>query len=402
MQSAATSTWQVLSYLVSAAVGDLAVPALAVFLPLLTLAVGGNFLEVGIVGGISYVSYSFLPYLMGRYSDRFHSKHLMLAGSFAITTCTSLVYAFATSPVEIIIARAIEGVGWSMLWPTLQSVIATASIDKNRGLSVYNSVWSAAYAVGPILAGLFATIGSLRIVFILTSVILSVGLLVNLRFANSRSVPSSEEISFVSEKTDNSTITSTGLSRSTFGITFYFFALLISAFTISIMLTFFPPVGELNGISVFAISVITSGYGLFRFLFFALTTNKSYRNRLFARAKSEYLIALIVLGIAGASASLVVFDRNPTPSFFAFAAIGAAYSIVSTIAQSKIIAEAELLRTGEAAGVFEISIGIGTFLGPTIAGILSQFVGISPFLTPAFGVSIFVIYSLSKILHERK
>jgi len=393
---------QMFSYLFTAAVGDLVVPILTVFLPLLTLEVGGNFFEVGIVGGISYVTSSFLPYLMGRYSDKFRSKHALLAASFAITASTSLVYLLASNPIEVIVARAVEGVGWSMLWPTLQSAVTTATDDKGRSLSIYNSVWSGAYAVGPIAAGLFATIGSLRIVFVATSVLLALGLIVNLGFHNAnRESKEASPIVDVIPDSNKSEIRVEPPEKGRADTSFYFFAILVSAFAVSILLTFFPAIVNLAGIPVFTISVITSGYGILRFLFYLMTTYKQFRNRLFSRKHVENFVLVLVIGVAISSACLIFFDRNPFLSFLAFGIIGAAYSIVSTIAQSKIIAEAEFPRTGEAAGVFEISIGIGTFLGPTIAGVLLQFGKISPFLTPSFGIGAFVIFSITKLTSRR-
>ena len=99
---------------------------------------------------MAWVSYSFLPYLIGKYSDRVRRRKTLLMVSLAMLTACSFVYAFVESPLQLIALRLLEGVAWSILWPIMDvSISEDASMESNKALSIYNTVWSTAGAVGP-------------------------------------------------------------------------------------------------------------------------------------------------------------------------------------------------------------------------------------------------------------
>src|SRR5579862_5778248 len=137
-------------YLFSAFAGNLAIPVYALFVPLLASRLGASLFEIGLVGGASNAVYSFMPFIMGHFSDRRGSRRIFIISSFAVLTAVSISYVLISNPVSLIIARVFEGVGWAMLWPAMDAAISRdfASIDARKAFSLYNVSWSCAASVG--------------------------------------------------------------------------------------------------------------------------------------------------------------------------------------------------------------------------------------------------------------
>ena len=372
------------------------IPIFSLFLPLLTLEVGGNLLEVGIVGGVSYAIYSFMPFVLGKYSDRIRSKRIFVIASFALLTLVSFVYIIVSDPITLIAARLVEGVGWALMWPSIQASLArNSSGETRRILSIYNSVWSGAAAISPVVGGVLATVGSIRSVFYFTTALFALGLVMNVFFFLASDGRDSRNSSVIFSAPDKRTHRPKDMS-------FYFLAVAIGALSTATLLTFFPPFAKVSGISVLAIGVITTAYGFTRFVFYTLTTRANFRMKVLEE-RHRIRNTVISLGIiAGSSLFLMLGDSTGSSSFLLFALIGVAYSASNTIGQAAIIGDSHLSNIGAAAGTFESAIGIGAFLGPIIAGIATSNTHISPFELPLFGFVLVVIPYFIAVRRRRK
>jgi MFS family permease len=382
-----------LSYLSSAAIGDTLVSTNMFFLPLLTVIVGGDVFEVGLVGGLSYAVYTFMPFVFGKYSDKFRSKHRLLVLSFLIITAVSVVYALATNATELIFARLVEGIGWSIIWPVIQSSLVHLSADSKRILTIYNSVWSAAYATGPLIAGILTTLESIHYVFYFTSAVAASGIVVNAIFYNfepgRRQEPLENEIKETTTSKEKSNASSGRQSR----LVFYVFAIIVSAVTIGTTLTFFGPFARSLGISAFVIGVVSAAYGFARFVFFTLAVRDRFRSLILHPKHKDRIIVVLLALISALGTSLLVKDNVGGFYFVIFLAIGSCYAVLITIIQVSIVADAPRSGTGAAAGVFESSLGLGVFMGPIVAGAVAEYLSISPFLVPVFPSAVFVVAS---------
>ncbi|HKW04959.1 MAG TPA: MFS transporter [Nitrososphaerales archaeon] len=384
-----TESKMFLGYLASAALGDILVSTNIFFLPILAVEVGGDVLEVGVVGGASYAVYAFMPFVMGRYSDTFRSKYRLLLLSFSIIAMVSLVYAFASNPYELIAARLFEGIGWSMVWPVLQSGLVHLPGDKKRILSVYNSVWAATYASGPLIAGFLASLGSIRYVFYLTTLVAASGAILNLTFYN---VETETEIETNNSEPDQRIeLDQSSTPQNKGDLRRYFLAVVVAAMAVGTTLTFFGPYARSVGMPIFILGLVSAGYGFGRFVFFLLSVSGRFRSKiLHPRFKDALIVCLLIL-ISALCVSFLVGDRIGGISFLAFLAIGSSYAVVVTIVQAITVAEAPGSQTGAIAGMLESSVGIGTFFGPVLAGAVAKYLSISPFYVPIFPMIFFII-----------
>jgi EmrB/QacA subfamily drug resistance transporter len=91
----------------------------------------------------------------GSLSDRFGRKGMLLAGLAVIGTA-SLAGGFATSPAQLIAARAVMGLGAAMTFPATLSLISnvfTERRERARAIGLWGAVGGVAIAMGPIVGG---------------------------------------------------------------------------------------------------------------------------------------------------------------------------------------------------------------------------------------------------------
>jgi len=107
--------------------------------------------------------------LGGRAGDLFGRRRFFIAG-LIIFILASLLGGLATTPLWLILARIIQGVGAALLAPTVLSLTNTIfpeGAERNKALGVLGAVASSGFAAGAILGGLLtATLGWRWVMFV--------------------------------------------------------------------------------------------------------------------------------------------------------------------------------------------------------------------------------------------
>ncbi|MGD0478266.1 MAG: MFS transporter [Nitrososphaerales archaeon] len=386
-------------------VGDLVLPILNLFVPLLAYELGANPFEVGLVGGVSYVTYSLVPFVVGRFSDRMKQRSILLIISLLVLCSASALYAIATSPVFLIALRVVEGVCWGILWPTVDALVGgDPSRETTRSFSVYNSTWSTASAIGPLVGTAIAAITtSIRFIFVSTALLSGAMVLLNIVSLVRTSSHSVEVIRVATARpaghasdSEADQLPSRHLRVGRVGFMMVAIALVMASR--STIFTFFPPLARSMGLSVFSIGLIAFASGLMMTLVFVATTRDSIRNRILERnrTKANVLIVLSIASIAGALPGLQ--DNTGTVGLVSFGLVGAATGIMITLAQAGIIVDSKADQIGRSSGLFESAIGIGSAFGPVFAGSVSGTSFVLPFLTPLLGIV--AVPVLLRLYHE--
>src|SRR5438132_792215 len=91
----------------------------------------------------------------GSLSDRFGRKGMLLAG-LAVFGAASLAGGFTTTPVQLIAARAVMGLGAAMTFPATLSLISnvfTERRERARAIGLWGAIAGVAIAMGPIVGG---------------------------------------------------------------------------------------------------------------------------------------------------------------------------------------------------------------------------------------------------------
>ena len=94
----------------------------------------------------------------GRLADAFGRRRLLVLG-LGIFTASSLAAGLSHSAVELITARAVQGVGAAMVTPTALAIIAVTYPDakeRARAVAIWSAIGALALAVGPLLGGVLS------------------------------------------------------------------------------------------------------------------------------------------------------------------------------------------------------------------------------------------------------
>ncbi|MHB2036864.1 MAG: MFS transporter [Nitrososphaerales archaeon] len=385
---------------------NIALTVFYVFLPIRASQLGASPLEIGLVGGSSYILYSFMPFVMGRISDKRRLDKYYIALSLVIISIASLVYAFAKDPIEIILMRLPEGVGWAMLWPAIQSSLSrNISRDPSSSLSRYNFSWSLSAAIGPLIAAILISYYSMQFMFLIIGAITFVVLLVyvipifiwngpkkdvetNLARQNS-----DEGVKLIQSLPVHETQTSNNTNSRKIELTLAIFSIVIVAGASRVLFTFFGPYATSTNVSILVIGSVSVVYGVARLFMYALTTQSRIR-QILLRNDIKRVNLLMGLGVV-CVANLLILVHDPTNALYvaSFFLAGVGYSIVYTISQLTIIVRGGLDNLGMKAGIFESSLGIGSATMPIVAGLVSRSSLTTAFIVPSV-LFLFMLVSL--------
>ena len=387
----------------SSAFANFVQPVFTLFLPLVARGLGASVLEIGIVGGASSFVYAFMPFVMGRISDKGNARRLLIVSSLALLSLVSVLYFFAASPPILIILRVLEGLGWAMFWPSMDSAVTHGTrMDPRRALSLFNLSWSSAAALGP-LAGSFVVVAfSIRDVFLFNAIILVSALFVygvprrirnrtsmqvvgnneehRLEIIHSEEITASKDTNGGGESVEK--ITQTSQARARISPVFYILSVVLCTIATNTMASFFSPYASVQGISIIVIGAVSFTYGGFRFLGYLMTTSKRVRDFFFEPARRVRNVFLLLLVLILSSLLMLIHNSTGLVYFLSFGLVGLSYSFVYFTAMIALLAEASRERMGAGAGVFEMSIGIGSFTGPVVAGVVSGNSLTIPFVVP--------------------
>lgn len=106
--------------------------------------------------------------LSARLGDTFGRRRVLQIG-VVLFTLASLVIGISQSPYELIAARAVQGLGASILAPSVLAIISTTfseGAERTRALAWYSVVAGAGASLGLVLGGIFAGLLSWRIGFL--------------------------------------------------------------------------------------------------------------------------------------------------------------------------------------------------------------------------------------------
>lgn len=119
----------------------------------------------------------------GRLGDIFGRRRLLFAG-LGIFLAASLACTLAPTVTVLVVARAAQGLGSALAWPSVLAMAATAGRDDQRGMSVglILGAITAGNVLGPILAGTIAGFGMWRAFFAVNVALAGLSVLTVWRF----------------------------------------------------------------------------------------------------------------------------------------------------------------------------------------------------------------------------
>ena len=322
---------------------EIALVITSIYLPLYVYRLGAGEIIVGLVGGAQSITYIFMPFLAGKLSDRIGQAKLLFFGS-ATVLFTYSCYFFIFDPILFIPFRAIEGLGWSFIWPSLEAILGA---DTSK-LRIFNFMWGVGATLAPYAGGLIFQLTNVRNIFLTTSSLMFVSLASSLCLF--RRINKADQESDVR------------LDSVEIGEKKYLFLYLpfLYGFVHMLMVTFFPIYSNSRNLSVIEVGYMLTVMNFGRLIAFAFPN--SIKN-VFGEKKTLATSALLGCTLP----TIVVFYNHAIVLYFELLFLGFFLGITYAIALNKIMQMAGK-RKGYYAGIFESILGTGFFLGPMLGG----------------------------------
>ena len=143
-------------------------------MPLFLLSLGASKTELSLIEGIAESTASLLKAVSGWWSDKIgKNKPFMIVG-YAFTALLSPLFAFAATPLQVLLIRFSERVGKGIRTAPRDSLVAGSCTDTTRGRSFgfHKAMDNSGAIIGPLLAFLilFYSRGDYRRVFLFAAI----------------------------------------------------------------------------------------------------------------------------------------------------------------------------------------------------------------------------------------
>jgi MFS family permease len=327
--------------------------------PLLVIELGGNPIELGLIGTITASVHVILANVGGRLSDRLGRRILMVAGPF-IFAVSCLLTTQAGKVFHILALAGLNGLAMAIFWPSFQAWVADSRAVSNlaRNIGSFNMSWTASQFFGPTLSGFLFSLHP-RVPF-WAAAAFSFLLFFLLRASVSDRSPQPAKgganLPLGTEDAD-------GTMGFLYAIWIANFA---SWFILGNLRYQFPKLARDMAISPFAIGLLLGCVGLSQFLgFFFLRGSDRWH------FKKSYLLRAQLLSAAG----LLLIFFFPQKLIFASAFILIGLSVSLTYYSSLYYSVRLLKRKGKGTGLHESILGSGVVLGPFLGGVVALSVG---------------------------
>ncbi|MEM2875856.1 MAG: MFS transporter, partial [Candidatus Bathyarchaeia archaeon] len=345
-------------------IGNTILGMLFLVIPIYAYSLGAKPVELGLVGASGALVYSFMPFLMGGFSDKIGQIKIIIL-ALALIGSVSILYVFASSPLLIILLKVFEGICWAMLWPAIEAGISSLSEGLDIGLGRYNISWSSGATFGPLLAGFVMAFLGVHGVFYLssvTAVFTSFFVLISMRGLKVKKAETGD----VGFKHALNALKSSGFLNIPLTSNF------LCYFITSIVFTFFPPYAVSRGLSALEVGFLAFLHGVARTISFLLV------KRLQGKFRSTILVELST-PLLGISSALLYLEFCRLAYYVSFVITGVLVGLIYSISLLMIMSGSGS-RRGLYAGIFESTIGFGSVVGPLVGSLTSSFGLSAPFL----------------------
>ncbi len=330
--------------------------------PILAYMMEASPFLIGLIGASTGATYAAMTRVFGSISDRFSRKKLLFTSE--VVQALSMVVCFLSQdPYQLIFSRLIFAFGAALFWPLVIAYIGDLVEADQLGpaLAGYNVSWSSATVIGPQLGGLLIVWFSIRTSFLVAFAVLS--FTSTLLFLGTKArIDKSRHVIHPTESEE--------LVREDSNVFPLIHAFLV-AFTAATLSAIFPAYATQLDVSADQIGLMFLLSGLTQTLTVLLA------NRL-QSTLGEGIMLLSSSFLLICSLTMIGLILQVQLFFVGFAIFGLGQGMAYSTAIFSVL-KGSGSRRGEAAGVFESTLGVGFFIGPLVGGILYQLGGSYPY-----------------------
>lgn len=348
-------------------------------------SLGASYFMLGVLSTVSSLTRVLSSYLSGRQSDRLANRKLFLAGGLAGSTLVSggmaiipsYLFAFPLRVVGTISRAAYNTSSLALMGDLLEN-----RTDRGRRMGIYRGLGSLGFATMAFFAGSIADRTSLRVPMAGSAVLLAIALLLSL--AVREASPKARARTSRVTRTDASPSAPTSrLPLTPLLVSVFLWALAFSAMQ-SVWSNYL--VGQLN----FSKTVMSRLWALAAFVEFPMMVLGGWLSDRLGR------LPVLALGLLGWSVVYSCYVFFPVYPWIMLVQVGRGFSFGMFVGTSMTYATevAEQSKRGRASGLYSSTRGLGSVLGGTVGGSLTQFLGFQFMLltcaTLVFGGAVYV------------
>jgi MFS family permease len=343
-------------------------------IPAFAEELGAGYLDLGLIGTVRSLPYTFLPVIAGYLGDRLGRRRLYLLSIFAVGSATLLLA--ATRTIEGILAvQVLLGIGFSLFWPISEALVSEISSvhDRASAIGMYAVAWGAGFLIGPFVGGIIAEVAGFQSSFFVA------GVLVLMTAGVSVATIRGEQKRDIGTKRVS--------ARPSWDVISVVLPMLLVQVPYAIVLAFivsiFPGYATESGLTPSEVGLLLSGFGFVRTAVFSLS------GRL-GRIGERKSIGFAFLGMMPVLL-LMPFNRSLIGLLVSSCLIGALIGIIYPQTVSYVSKHSPPENLGFAIGAYETIFGIGFAIGPIISGFIAQTAG------PDFALQVLSVVALSAI-----
>jgi len=142
-------------------------------IPAFAERLGAGYLDLGLIGTIRSLPYTFLPVIAGYLGDRFGRRRLYLLSIFAVGAATLLLAVTDTIP-GIMAVQVLLGIGLALFWPISEALVSGISSlhERAAAIGMYAVAWGSGFLIGPLAGGILAQEIGFQIAFLVAGMLM--------------------------------------------------------------------------------------------------------------------------------------------------------------------------------------------------------------------------------------
>lgn len=325
------------------------------FVPIFAQQFGATFLDLGYIGTATALTYAVAPIFVGQLAGRVNRSRLY-AAAILINFVATIALTFSRSVTDIIIVRSLGGLGLAFFWPVTEILVLQLAPRKRRvrEMGLYSVSWGSAFLIGPLLGGLVIQSLGFFYLFVISSALILAALLEGgtLIFPN-HDRAQERPTHFADQSKVMRRLLPWYVLVACYGVVF------------SIVTSIFPGYANSVGISAILVGVLFTAFGIARVVGYA--TSEHY---LHYGEKKALLLASLLIGVGS---TIIVLLPSFNTFLIVLAMLGGCFAVIYPLSIGLISRHFPDTQAGVAVGSYESVYGIGSAIGPLIAGGLAAF-----------------------------
>jgi len=320
-------------------------------IPLYAQSMGASYLDLGLIGSSYAIIYTFLALPSGTLSDKMGRQKTIIL-SISLFGIVAISYPLVKEVKYLIFIRGLEGLAWSLFWPSIEALTTEISESKivGKAMGLGTTFYGIGFLLGSFLGGLLVEYYGFFTTFILYFIfsIFTLPLTTSIREKN--------VFKKLKETINRMALLTVSIISFSYSV------------TLGVLFTLFPAYAKGLGISPLLIGLLFTLFWLGRIIAFL------YAGGLSDKLGREIILLPALIGITITNL-LITLVKDFWLLLVILLIMGISTGAIFPVSIALISDVTPISKRGMAMGLFEASSGLGMFIGSIAGGILAEVFG---------------------------